>query len=92
MRFRIPLGLLYVLISCGFCCRPIYAAESAIETLYGLTTAATFDSLSVPEPPLISVDGTSKGATNNIALLILKELGNPPSPEEEKVIKKALGH
>lgn len=92
MRFGIPFGLLYVLISCSFFCRPIYAAGSAIEALYGLTTGAGLNSLSIPGPVpnAVSADGASKGVTNNITLLILKELGNPPSREEEKVIKKAL--
>lgn len=88
MRFGIPC-LLYVLIFCSFCCRPICAAESAIETLHGLDGAA-LDSLSIPEPTLVPAEGISKGSTNNITLLILKELGNPPSREEEKIIKKAL--
>lgn len=92
MRFGAIFGLIYLLISCGFFCRPIYAAESAIETLYGCTAGAGLNSPSVPEPVpgVAAADGVFKGATNNITLLILKELGNPPSREEKRVIRKAL--
>jgi len=92
MRFSISRGFLYVGIACGYCCQPIYAAESAIETLHSLTSGAELKSPSIPDPVpgLAAADGVFKGSTNNITLMVLKELGNPPSREEEKVIKKAL--
>lgn len=92
MRSDIFSGLLYAGILCGYCCQPIYAAESAIEALHTLTSGAELNPTTISEPVsgIAVADVVFKGSTNNITLLILKELGNPPSREEEKVIKKAL--
>lgn len=93
MRLNTICVALLGIICARLCCQPIYAGEPAIETLYKLVPGIELNSMPIPEPVLsrpVDAAGVSKGVTNGLTLLILKELGNPPSREEKKIVKKAL--
>ncbi|MHB9139543.1 MAG: hypothetical protein ACYC4Q_09085 [Victivallaceae bacterium] len=65
--------------------------DGALEILKLTGRSATGMMFAPPVPTWgSSTDAVQKGATNSITLLILKELGNPPSGEEAKTIEKAL--
>lgn len=88
--FCVPL---FGIICAKLCCQTLYAGEPAVETLHKLVSSVELNSMQIPElssSEPVHAEGVSRGVTNGVTLLILKELGNPPDKEEEKIIEKAL--